>query len=194
MHWLLWLLLLTLALPALARPTVALQPLGTMDSTTVSVSRQGIEDKFNVDVRVLKTAGLPSSAYYEPRRRYRAEKLLAFLDDLGSTGKVVGLTAKDISTTKGAIEDWGIFGLASICGRSCVISTFRLDRGSIKRALFNQRLVKVVNHELGHTLGLDHCPTAGCLMEDAGGTIKTVDREDGSFCPDCRDKLKGLLK
>ncbi len=52
------------------------------------------------------------------------------------------------------------------------------------------RLVKVVNHELGHTLGLPHCPSAGCLMEDAKGTIVTVDNETGAFCDGCKKKLR----
>ena len=184
------------AQPLLARPAVALQPLGSVDSATVSIARQGIEGKFDLDVVVLNPVVLPSSAYYRPRRRYRAEKLLDFLDGQGDINykKIVGLTVADVSTTKGDIPDWGIFGLAGIGGRSCVVSTYRLGKGKVKRKLFYERLVKVVNHELGHTLGIDHCPVPGCLMEDAAGTIRTVDREDGSFCAGCRDKLKGLLR
>ena len=47
------------------------------------------------------------------------------------------------------------------------------------------RTVKVVNHELGHVLGLGHCPKEGCLMADARGTIKTVDGEPGPLCELC---------
>ena len=49
-------------------------------------------------------------------------------------------------------------------------------------------LKQVVMHEIGHTLGLDHCPNYGCLMEDARGTVLTVDREY-DLCGDCRQRL-----
>ena len=107
--------------------------------------------------------------------------------------KVIGLTRCDISTSKGKIKDWGIFGLGTVGGRTCVVSTFRLRRGKVSYRYFIGRLVKVANHELGHTFGLWHCPNHGCLMEDAKGTIKTVDRETGAFCSECRERLKDVL-
>jgi archaemetzincin len=48
-----------------------------------------------------------------------------------------------------------------------------------------ERLAKVAVHELGHTLGLPHCPNVGCLMEDAEGRVATCDREY-DFCARCR--------
>lgn len=57
-----------------------------------------------------------------------------------------------------------------------------------------ERLTKVVLHELGHNLGLDHCNKPNCSMEDAGGTIKTVDRENKEVCPKCSMFLSDLLR
>ena len=45
--------------------------------------------------------------------------------------------------------------------------------GGASEALVRERLWKVAIHELGHTLGLPHCPNNGCLMQDAHGTVKT---------------------
>ena len=56
-----------------------------------------------------------------------------------------------------------------------------------------QRLAKVAVHEAGHTLGLEHCPTRGCLMEDAEGQVATCDREY-DFCraaAGCSPRLVG---
>lgn len=72
-----------------------------------------------------------------------------------------------------------------------MVSTFRLTRGA-SRDLFYRRLIKVVNHELGHTFGLPHCPNERCLMGDAKGTIVTVDRETGALCDQCRETLRPL--
>ena len=125
------------------------------------------------------------------RERYKADKLLASLEggiDKHFT-KVSGLTARDISTSKDAIDDWGIFGLGKLGGRSCVVSTFRLRAGKPTDPVIQARLMKVVNHELGHTFGLDHCPAVGCLMQDAGGEIATVDGGSGIPCAACAARL-----
>ncbi len=178
------------------KPAVAIQPLGRVNPALVETVRRGILSLYNVEVTVLPGGKLPSFAWYPPRQRYRAEKLLRYLEDInkGRYAKIIGFTAVDISTTKGEIKDWGIFGLGSMGGEACVVSTFRLGRGQAPRQLFLQRLVKVVNHELGHAYGLDHCLVRGCIMEDAKGTIRTVDRETGRFCDRCRRKLGNLVK
>ena len=74
------------------------------------------------------------------------------------------------------------------------MSTFRLRRDGAVHALLIARLTKVINHELGHTLGLSHCSNAGCLMEDIKGSIKTVDGWKGGFCPSCEMRLAQYLR
>jgi archaemetzincin len=180
------------------RPVVAVLPLGTVDSLVVQKAAAGIRDFYPVRIAILPPADLPDSAYYRPNQRYRAEKILDFLDaiaeDYGNEYlKIVGITSVDISTTKGDIYDWGIFGLGYMPGRVCIISSFRLGRKNVGEKLFYERLVKVVNHELGHNFGLNHCPNQHCLMEDAKGTIKTVDGETGALCPLCHEQLKEFL-
>jgi archaemetzincin len=184
------------AVPTESLPTVDLQPLGTVNTTLVEVVRVGMEASFAVRVRVLPSKPLPDSAWYAPRKRYRADRLLEFLLACRSKDslKTVGLTQKDISIPKGTIPDWGIFGLGLLGGDVCVVSSHRLGESKVPREKFEGRLVKVANHELGHTLGLEHCATDACLMEDAAGTIKTVDAETGAFCPTCRARLGKLLR
>jgi archaemetzincin len=203
-RYLIFFLLIAGGLPLAAQNLVAVQPLGKVDSSLAAAAKAGIEGLYYLRAEVLPAAPLPASAYYKPRGRYRAEKLLDHLDSMkdGRFLKVVGLTAADISTTKGEFADWGIFGLGSLGGTACVVSThrlrsgltFRLGRGRVPEKKFLERLVKVVNHELGHTLGLDHCPHRGCLMEDAAGTIRTVDRESGELCASCRARIEKFVK
>lgn len=181
------------------RPVVAVQPLGTVDSLVVQKAAAGIRNFFPVRIAILPAVDMPDSAYYRPNQRFRAEKLLVFLDSIAEDHgneylKVIGIASVDISTTKGDVYDWGIFGLGYMPGRVCVVSTFRLGRKKVGEMLFFERLVKVVNHELGHNFGLNHCPNQHCLMEDAKGTIKTVDGETGVLCPACQKQLKEFLK
>lgn len=178
------------------RPVVAVQPFGHLDAGVVTRVQTGIRERFDVDVVVLPERALPAAAYYRPRDRYRAERLLEALEReaSGRYVKVVGLTARDISTSTEEQADWGVFGLGDLGGETCVVSTYRLGRGGASEALLEDRLVKAVNHELGHTFGADHCPVHGCLMADAEGTIRTVDTGTGRFCPACLARLARAKK
>ncbi|MBM4395800.1 MAG: hypothetical protein FJ087_08930 [Deltaproteobacteria bacterium] len=173
--------------------TACLVPLGRHDRSLLADAAAGIRALYGVEVRTLPGRAMPASAWYAPRGRHRAERLLEALDrDVADPGCdwLVGFTSQDVSTTKGEARDWGVFGLGEIGGRSCVVSTFRLARGGQSAARVRERTIKVVNHELGHVLGLPHCPRAGCLMQDAAGTVRTVDGESGSMCEACRDRLR----
>ena len=179
-----------------ADTTVCYAPLGKVDRRLLKATASGAEALFGVRTRILAARELPASAYYKPRRRYRAEKILHYLDaevvpDSGCDA-VVGFTASDISTTKGEHVDWGILGLAWLNGPSAVVSTFRMRRGA-SRDRRARRAVKVGNHELGHVFGAEHHPRDGCLMEDGGGTVRTVDKASGLLCPESREVIEQTL-
>jgi archaemetzincin len=174
-----------------ARRFLYLQPLGdALPEEDVTLVKTALEALIDLSVKVLPRADLPADAWYAPRKRHRADKLLDFLDGrLPPDGtRILGLTGTDISTTKGTVFDWGVLGLGRIDGASSVISRFRCAKKSRGAAHARERLAKVAVHETGHTLGLDHCPNRGCLMEDAEGLVTTCDREY-DFCARCRKLL-----
>lgn len=172
---------------------VYLQPLGDkhLSNRAVQIVKVGLQQFYGFAVVVLPRKQLPRRAYYRPRRRYRAEKLLDYLEQImpDDTFRVLGITAVDISTTKGKYKDYGIMGLASLDGKLSVMSLYRCRAKTRARTL--HRFGKVAVHEIGHTLGLPHCPSYGCLMEDARGTRKTADREY-VLCSACRKQLNDL--
>jgi archaemetzincin len=168
-----------------------LQPLGAaLPDADVAIVSTALTEIYGLEVKVLPRVELPRAAWYPPRKRWRAEKLLDFLRERlpADAARVLGLTAADISTTKGRIEDWGVMGLGEVPGTAGVISTFRCHKRARDDQHARERLAKVAVHEIGHTLGLDHCPVRGCLMEDAEGQVLTSDREY-DLCPRCRAKL-----
>ena len=95
----------------------------------------------------------------------------------------LGLTSVDISTTKEGHKDWGVMGLGFQPGNACIASSFRISKAKGKEQLF-----KISIHELGHTLGLLHCPVAFCFMRDAKGSNLTDELLD--FCDSCKIRLK----
>ena len=177
----------------IAAITVCLVPLGAHDATLVGPVTRGIEHVYGFDVNVLPARDLPKAAWYPKGKRYRAEKILDYLDaevaPAGGCDAIMGWTRVDVSTTKGKIDDWGVLGLGRIGGPSAVVSSYRMRARA--RATVVHRAVKTVNHELGHVLGLDHGAGAdGCVMDDARGTVRSVDRESGLLCPHERTAIE----
>jgi archaemetzincin len=178
--------------PPSPAPVVALQPLGdAIPEGDVTAVAQALRAMYGVEARVLPRAALPKSAWYPPRRRWRAERILDVLEAQrpAEAVRILGLTAADISTTKDAFVDWGILGLGNLSGTAGVLSTFRCKMKARDAAQARERFAKVAVHEYGHTLGLEHCVSPGCLMRDAEGKVKSTD-EEGDLCPACRAKLR----
>ncbi|HEX7598720.1 MAG TPA: matrixin family metalloprotease [Polyangia bacterium] len=183
-----------LASPALAQNPpghriLYIQPLGDCQQPqlgSASVQR-ALSVFYDLEIRVLPCQALPKTAYYKPRHRYRAERILEYLNQrMPADGwRILGLTATYISTTNGKVTDWGILGLGELPGKASVISSFRCKKKARNTQHAIVRLAKVAVHEIGHTLGLPHCPTHSCLMEDAFGKVSTVDGER-DFCARCR--------
>lgn len=171
---------------------VAILPMQGPGNELCEVIKKQIELFYGFKTAIMEERYLPSSAYYPVRNRYRADTLLDYLIRIkpAKYDYIMGLTEKDISCTNGIYEDWGIFGFGFMPGEACVISTFRLKRNMKSQKHFEERVIKVALHELGHNIGLPHCPTKGCMMQDAEGTIKSVDEEKIEVCELCQKKIQ----
>ena len=177
---------------ATTRAVVILVPLRSFPDDLLDEVEETLERELQVEVRRHDPVPLPKSAYYKPRRRYRADRLiehlLTFAEGEPETTRVLGLTEVDISTTKGSIKDWGVFGLGYAPGQSAVISSFRLKRKA-KRDKIRFRVANTALHEVGHTFGLQHCEEPRCPMLDAEGGIENTDTSSGHLGPECQGEL-----
>lgn len=173
--------------------TIALVFFHNADPSLQELLAREIKAFYKCKVEIQKPVALPQTAFYAPRKRYKADRLIAYLKTIkaGNYDKLVGFTNQDISTSKGNLPDWGIFGLAYRPGPSCIISSYRLKRNTKTTAVISQRVIKVTLHELGHTFGVPHCTFKDdrCLMNDAEGTLTAVDKEDKYMCKGCRALL-----
>ena len=170
---------------------IYLLPVGPVPALDLGAVEGALTAFYSVEIKRLRGIALPRSAYYRPRNRYRADKLLDHVEslDLPKDGRtILAVTAAPISITKGKAYDWGIIGYVSIGGEICAYSTYYVKRGLKEPARMRERIGKIAVHEFTHNLGLRHCKQRGCLMEDAQGTPLIFDRVY-DFCPACRAEI-----
>jgi archaemetzincin len=170
---------------------VYIQPLGSVEKADITLVSSAIERFYHYKCVIKPQLGFTKDILADSKTRYEANRILS---KYNTDDNLLILTQKDIACVNADrhVAEWGIFGLGYRPGTTCVISTFRLKRNASAR-LFNSRLTKVCLHEIGHNLGLKHCSSDDkrCLMNDANGTIKEVDREQVFLCEKCR-KVIGI--
>jgi archaemetzincin len=80
------------------------------------------------------------------------------------------------------------FGEAYTPGPAALISLHRLKpefyNEKAAPQVFPQRMLKEAIHELGHTLGLTHCPRSMCVMHFSNSIFDT-DKKQSLFCDQC---------
>jgi len=167
-----------------ARVAIALLPLAPAPSAAeIAAARSYVRELFSIELLLLGGLPLSASAQTAPRDRHRADLLLRELAARrpARAAKILGVTAGDISTTKGEHADWGVFGLSELGGSAAVVSAFRLRRAARDASHASERFARVCAHELGHAFGSPHCAAHRCLMADARGSVRAIDRAEG-FC------------
>jgi archaemetzincin len=163
--------------------TIVIQPFEGMPKEEVQYVEREIK-KIYPYIKVMGEAPLQKKFMNSTKTRYRADLLIKDLSLKAKEGTcVIGLTNKDISTTKGKYADWGVMGLGYCPGNACVISNYRV-KGKDRL----DKLYKLSIHELGHTQGLPHCPSEGCIMQDAKG--KDNFSKEYGFCKKCTKHLR----
>jgi archaemetzincin len=172
------------------KPVVIVQPLQFTDTATLQLLKDSVEAYYPVTVYIAPNKNFPDHLYYKPRNRYRADRIIHWLrmNIADSIRTVVGITSLDVSTTKNNVYDYGVMGLGYHPGHACVVSTFRAANTARSKKHLQQRLFKLVIHEMGHNFGLSHCSNEECFMVDAEGQMK-LDQER-FLCDNCKKNIK----
>ncbi len=138
-----------------------------------------------VDVGVARLRGVLRREAYNPvRGQYLGDALLRALEDVEEPGwtRIIGVTSRDLYAPGLNF----VFGQARYPGRVAVVSTARLRHP--EDAVFVRRLSTEILHELGHTVGLGHCPDPTCVMSFSNH-VGEVDEKGPWFCPSCSETL-----
>ena len=169
--------------------TIFIQPLGYVKPAYIKHIEQSVRNFYGYPCTVKTEQPLTTDLLAASKKRYEASKILA---KFKSRENILIITEKDIATIneERKSKEWGIFGLGYRPGSTCVISTFRIRKNASEKLIL-ERLQKIVLHEIGHNLGLNHCTyDSHCLMNAANGTIKQVDKEKIWLCKKCCNQIK----
>ena len=163
---------------------VYLVAIGNVQKRLLLASAKNVKEVFGFEVRISDVQVYYQSTYNPIRKQYSASKILERLKtaELPSMLKLVGITDVDIYEENLNF----VFGIGQLGGKYALVSTYRLmDKDE---RVFFERVFKEINHELGHTFGLTHCSTPGCVMNFSNSVFE-VDQKSRYFCSKCKSKL-----
>lgn len=168
---------------------IYLVPIGNVESESLQFLTEQLKTKFGKCV-LKENIEIPQSAFNPRRGQYLSTAILSKLEQINvpEDSKILGVTNVDLYVSRLNF----VFGEASLAGKTAVISLARLKPefyGSPpNESLFRQRMVKEAVHELGHTLGLRHCPDKHCVMYFSN-SLRDTDIKSDQFCQNCLKKL-----
>lgn len=133
---------------------------------------------------------LPAEAWSPRRRQHLSSSVIAVLKRRkpADVPLILGVTDRDLYLPPLNF----VFGEADMGTGAAVISLARLREEFYGRPpddrLCQRRAATEAVHEVGHALGLDHCPDAWCVMHFSN-TLADTDRKGPGFCTRCRERL-----
>jgi archaemetzincin len=132
---------------------------------------------------------VPKYLFDSARHQYRSDRLLSWLEQTLRPSNDIKLVA--LCNFDAYFGNYNFcFGHAVIGGSIAAVYLQRLlphsytDSDDRLRALFQNRLIKEVAHELGHTFGLRHCSSNSCVMYKSK-SINDTDNKNEKFCKIC---------
>ncbi len=149
-----------------------------------------VKEILNMEVQYIGDIPLPYSAYNPLRKQFLAEKFLEtlLLEKDFEEDIILGICEVDLFEPGLNF----VFGMSSPFYSVCVVSTKRLKNSFYNlpendSLLFNRILTESI-HEIGHTVGLEHCLNIPCVM-NFSNSIEETDKKGFVFCKDCIEKL-----
>ena len=173
---------------------IALQPLDSFSRQETDSIIQSLHRFFNKTVILLQPIVIPHNYFNGVIQQYNADSILLLLSKMPNDTlvEIAGITHQPLFTIKEAQPvayfDQHIFGLGYQPGNTCVVSDFKFKTADTM--VYNRRMANVLLHEIGHNIGLSHCPDDKCIMSKNNGDIMTLDNCGNDYCSSCRKKLQ----
>jgi archaemetzincin len=173
---------------------IIISPIENIEACNYQLLGQEIHRTFGFPTEIKSLLQDVNFAYDLTRDQYHSTVILEILANTSPSQaiKIVAITNVDLFIPILT----HVYGEAQLAGKACIVSTFRLHEGlsitNIEKE-FENRIVKEVLHELGHTFNLRHCNDKTCIMHYCR-SIKDVDRKSDQLCRYCKILLEDELK
>jgi len=171
--------------------TIEIIPLDSIEFSVLAYLKQNLTGVFHAEIDLAQPLPVPKHALNPEREQYSSEIILDFLSEIKKEKNKIILAVID----KDLYVPWlnFVFGMADPSQKVCIISLARLRQSywhlPEDRTLFLERALKEAVHEIGHVLGLEHCPNPKCVMHFSNSLLDT-DRKEWQFCPQCKKRLE----
>jgi archaemetzincin len=152
---------------------------------------QSLKETFGASVSFAPRMPLQAHAYNRERKQYLSSTILDMLNSqvrVPPNSRALAVTNEDLY-----VPDLNfVFGQADTLTGVAVITLARLRPEFFgqppNEPLFHYRAITEAVHEIGHTLGLNHCPDSKCVMHFSNSLADT-DIKGHQFCIQCREIL-----
>ena len=159
---------------------------GGADPRLLEPVRSHLEHEFERPTFVWSGDERPAGTFDERRQQHSSRGMLMWLGQRrpAPATRLIGLTDVDLFIPILTF----VFGEAQLDGTAAVVSTHRLmGEGRAYGSL--ARVIKECVHEVGHTFGLVHCGTPGCVMSRSA-SVRAIDLKGARLCPVCRERYR----
>lgn len=167
-------------------------PLGDIPQAVIEAVRNALGDVYGFEVALHGGAPLPVASFNIDRRQFLSYMVIEELARMALGGAALGIADEDLYAQGLNF----VFGEADREKGVAVISIARLRKefygGSPDEGLLLERSVKEAVHEVGHLVGLPHCPKTDCVMHFSS-TISHTDKKSARPCAVCERMYKNII-
>ncbi len=168
-------------------------PIWREEKYNLEFLRSKISEIFRKKAQIYESKKINLDSVYNPtRKQYNSSQILIQLlsNHPRDTFRILGVTDVDLFIPILTF----VFGEAQLNGIAGIVSVHRLNNKFYglpeNEELLRKRLIKEAIHELGHTYGLVHCLTPGCVM-NSSTYVEDIDEKSDQFCSTCFSAIRG---